>query len=329
MRPVLRRTLETKHDAFVPNAFRSMFRSVSLATSSSSGRIHAFRVERAKRLSATVRISIPILQSLSNDPIVWATPADARNERCWLASHTTTLLNHLRNCDRVPRNVREDAAAKLGKPLQLAPSRLTTSPPSSLPSIGSHSSSSICRPSLAMSTVSTPTLSSLSSATLVASDSEAPFPGLVHPYAERTIMPQLGYGAAAPQVSRNQRRALARVPSLAQPPPWTSETQRRFESRIARVTASANIPLSWVDDPEVQAFFADFIPAARPISRRVLTSRLLPTELDAQRAILLPRIQGGEATLQCDGWSAGNFHHYTGFTLTVKKEVCVIHSESR
>ncbi|KAI0755919.1 hypothetical protein BC629DRAFT_1296554 [Irpex lacteus] len=137
-------------------------------------------------------------------------------------------------------------------------------------------------------------------------------------------MPQLGYGAAVPQVPRNQRRALARVPSLAQPPPWTSETQRRFESRIARVTASANIPLSWVDDPEVQAFFADFIPAARPISRRVLTSRLLPTELDAQRAVLLPRIEGGEATLQCDGWSAGNFHHYTGFTLTVKKEVVIV-----
>ncbi|KAI0083544.1 hypothetical protein BDY19DRAFT_900154, partial [Irpex rosettiformis] len=104
---------------------------------------------------------------------------------------------------------------------------------------------------------------------------------------------------------------------------WTNEMQRQLETCLARITASANLPFSWTEDPEVTAFLARFLPAARPISRFVLTSRLIPTELEAQRSILLPRIQGGEATLQCDGWSGGNFHHYTGFTMTVKGEVVI------
>ena len=83
----------------------------------------------------------------------------------------------------------------------------------------------------------------------------------------------------------------------------------------------ANLPFYWSEDPEVVAFFAKFFPAARPITRSVLTNRLIPSELSAQRVLMLPRIEHGEATLQCDGWSGGNFHHYTGFTMTVKDEV--------
>lgn len=88
---------------------------------------------------------------------------------------------------------------------------------------------------------------------------------------------------------------------------------------------SANIPLSWVDDPEFVAFVRRFIPAARPVSRRVLTSRLIPSELNAQRLALLPQIENADATLQCDGWSGGNFHHYTGFTMTICGEVRARH----
>ncbi len=97
--------------------------------------------------------------------------------------------------------------------------------------------------------------------------------------------------------------------------------QQQLETSIARITASANLPLSWTEDPEVRAFLARFLPAARPISRFVLTTRLIPTELQAQRSILLPQVEGGLATLSCDGWSGGNFHHYTGFMMTAKGKV--------
>ncbi|KAI0782453.1 hypothetical protein BC629DRAFT_1289346, partial [Irpex lacteus] len=102
---------------------------------------------------------------------------------------------------------------------------------------------------------------------------------------------------------------------------WSVESQRKLETSVARMVASMNTPLSWVDDPEVIAFFAQFLPWAQPISRRVLTSRLIPAELEAQRTAQTAQLRDAEATLQCDGWSAGNFHHYTGFTMTIRGDV--------
>lgn len=122
------------------------------------------------------------------------------------------------------------------------------------------------------------------------------------------------------RLSDRQRRTDSRS-SSSQPPGWTAELQRQLESDLARITASANIPFSWIDDPEFTGFFARWFPAAKPISRQVLTSRLIPAELDAQRVARLPQIRGSDATLQCDGWSGGNFRHYTGFTMTANNEV--------
>ncbi|KAI0337890.1 hypothetical protein BDW22DRAFT_1312662, partial [Trametopsis cervina] len=105
---------------------------------------------------------------------------------------------------------------------------------------------------------------------------------------------------------------------------WTDELQSQYESSIARITASANLPFNWVDDPEMKIFTSRFLPGARPVTRRVLTSRLIPNELEAQRIALLSQLQGVEVTVQCDGWSGGNFHHYTAFTMTAAREVIIV-----
>ncbi len=218
-----------------------------------------------------------------------------------------TLLNHLRNCEHVEVNIRQDAATKLKKPLPPAPPppphyHYGPIPPSSISPLLTAS----IPPPYPTSVAPSPPLIS----PLITPDSGSPI------YSYRQLTPALNNVGGSTRASSKQKQARY------QPRPWTSETQRQLESRIARITASANMPLSWVENLEVKAFFAEFLPDARLTSRRVLTSRLIPTELNAQRAALVPYIAGGEATLQCDGWSGGNYHHYTGFVLTVKKKVC-------
>ncbi|KAI0084021.1 ribonuclease H-like domain-containing protein, partial [Irpex rosettiformis] len=73
-------------------------------------------------------------------------------------------------------------------------------------------------------------------------------------------------------------------------------------------------------------------------SQALTTSRSLPSFTPAPpyselaspalsslpRAALLPQIQDAEATLQCDSWSGNNFHHYTGFTITIRSDVVFV-----
>ena len=103
--------------------------------------------------------------------------------------------------------------------------------------------------------------------------------------------------------------------------PWTSERQNLFESRIARITASAGLPLAWIENVEWQAFVDDFIPQAQLPSRKVLTSRIIPAELQQYQALSKSRVNGKNATAQCDGWTGENFHHFIAFTMTVNREV--------
>jgi hypothetical protein len=58
---------------------------------------------------------------------------------------------------------------------------------------------------------------------------------------------------------------------------WSSVQQKQFENAIAHLTASAGLPLSWVDNAEWIAFVDEFLPAVRSPSRKVLTNQLIPT----------------------------------------------------
>lgn len=108
--------------------------------------------------------------------------------------------------------------------------------------------------------------------------------------------------------------------------PFSPELQAIFEEKIVRLTASASFPLSWVDNPEWISFCETFVPGAKPVTRRMLTSRILPINLKYLRAEVRKHAQGKEGTVQADGWTGDNNHHLVAFMLTADHEVCSINN---
>lgn len=104
---------------------------------------------------------------------------------------------------------------------------------------------------------------------------------------------------------------------------WTKEDQAEFECMLVRLTASANFPLSWVENPVWLQFCDRFLPGSKSPSRKVLTSRILPKEVGRFRAAAQEAANGCYATLQCDGWTAINFIHLVAFMITTSlRKVC-------
>ncbi|EED82724.1 predicted protein [Postia placenta Mad-698-R] len=102
---------------------------------------------------------------------------------------------------------------------------------------------------------------------------------------------------------------------------WDDSKQKQLEDRLIRLTASAGLPLTWVENPEFLAFLDKFIPGAKAPSRKVLTQRLLPQTLSVLRAQAKKSADGHAATVQCDGWTAENFHHFIAFMITADRKV--------
>ncbi|KAF8488355.1 hypothetical protein F5888DRAFT_1585560, partial [Russula emetica] len=100
---------------------------------------------------------------------------------------------------------------------------------------------------------------------------------------------------------------------------WSLSHQQRFETRVARLTASANFPLAWVENPEWLALLDEFMPSAISPTRKVLTNRIIPAEVQRIRHASMRKTEGCEVTLQCDGWTGINNHHYIAFMMTTSK----------
>ena len=75
-----------------------------------------------------------------------------------------------------------------------------------------------------------------------------------------------------------------------------------FDERIVRLTASAGLPLSWVENPEWLDFCTEFVPQAKSPSRKVLTQRLLPQTLAELQVKSKQQVSGQNVTASCDGW---------------------------
>lgn len=104
--------------------------------------------------------------------------------------------------------------------------------------------------------------------------------------------------------------------------PWSDARQRRFESLVARLTASANFSLSWVENPVFHTICDEFIPGAKPPTRKVLTKRLLPSEVEHYRNLTIKVTSGAEVTVQADGWTGINNHHLLAYMMTAQRQVC-------
>lgn len=251
------------------------------------------------------------------------TPCRSDGSRGWIRGATSTLINHLKSCPFQSEAVREKAAApRSSVPPNLLPLQIPLPPDSSLsPSSqftaagpsngpGTHEwfsvapQNSFFRPQLSPLIPGTPLLGIYDSNTnspIIGSDSGS---------------------ASAPSLpNAPSSRRMSRQLSLPHLNPWDSTKQKRFEMRIARLTASAGLPLSWVDNIEFIDLISDFIPGAKPPSRKVLTNRLIPTVVNELRAEAKSAASGHEATLEADGWTGENKHHLIGVMITVKGKV--------
>ncbi|KAF7322734.1 hypothetical protein HMN09_00052300 [Mycena chlorophos] len=104
-------------------------------------------------------------------------------------------------------------------------------------------------------------------------------------------------------------------------PVFSPAAQSKFETRIARITASVGFPLSWVENPEVIEFFQLFLPGAVLPTRGVLTRRLLANTLKTLQDAVWKPLHGAMGTLQADGWTGVNFHHLVGIMFAAAGSV--------
>jgi hypothetical protein len=104
---------------------------------------------------------------------------------------------------------------------------------------------------------------------------------------------------------------------------WSSveERQKDFEHCLIRMTANNGWAFTWVENPETLNFFSKFCVGLVVPKRRKLSTSILKTELDLARGYTLDRVRGCLVTVQSDGWTGGNNHHFQAFMLTGDKQV--------
>ncbi|KAG2030206.1 hypothetical protein BDR03DRAFT_1017378 [Suillus americanus] len=94
-----------------------------------------------------------------------------------------------------------------------------------------------------------------------------------------------------------------------------------WEAGLARVTASAGLPLQWVENPEWLKLCDRFIPQAKVPLAKVLMKHVMPQVLRGIKATAKEEACGAVRTLQCDGWTGKNSHHLLGFMMTIKQKL--------
>ena len=102
-------------------------------------------------------------------------------------------------------------------------------------------------------------------------------------------------------------------------PVWSAACTRLFEHWILCLTASTGFPLFWVENPEFQAIWEEFIPGSPHISWKVLTKRILWEVVTEFHEGVKRHVARKEATMQSNGWTGINNHHLVAFMITTNK----------
>ena len=277
---------------------------------------------------------------------VWAESHERRH--VWVASHKDTLLNHLIHCSQAPPDVQESARLeKRGSPPSIQhPAAISTDSTVSGGQVMSHQipAGESSFNSLHTSVQSHPTLHhdiSGSHSPLTTPGSSMPgtnpptplwplasvqprnfglIPGFSRGESEAPSLHSTSSSrSASPAVPR--KRTLSHRSSLGVPE-WSRSMQEQFEQSITRITASANLPFSWVENEHLERFVTTFVhPDAKLPSRKSLTTKLIPNELSVFRDTVQRKVLNSEVTASCDGWTGANYHHYVAFAMTTRKEV--------
>lgn len=286
--------------------------------------------------------------------VVWAT-GQQDLQRIWLVARPKTLMTHIRDCDLHTESIRSRArgelmthsspsrSARFNQPMQLAPvlsapqlydSSQITGPSLAAHSTPSHSpSSASASPALGLF-IPGPSASASGPSSLLplpsplAFDSRAPSPAM----SDISLL-QLQIPAKRQRMSRADAYRSVSQPGISSSPHigahwstsqiWTDADQADWEAGLARVTASAGLPLRWVENPEWLKLCDRFIPRAKVPSAKVLTKRVMPQVLRGIKVTAIEESRGAVGTLQCDGWTGENHHHLIGFMMTVKRKVSI------
>ncbi|KAF5330104.1 hypothetical protein D9758_018273 [Tetrapyrgos nigripes] len=105
---------------------------------------------------------------------------------------------------------------------------------------------------------------------------------------------------------------------------WSDDQQRRFEELLIHITASAGLPLSWVDNLEFDAFVYEFIPGAKPVSWKTLSRHVLPNVIKQVRMNVATSLSGREVTLQADRWTGLNHMHLMAFMASTDTKIYTV-----
>ena len=269
---------------------------------------------------------------------MWSKARTSHGPGGFIRYAVTTCLNHLKTCPNQPPAIQQRAQADTESPKKpryspyetarsetplvvgMFPSgsRSSQMPPLSLPPSTRFNSPALnihsTPPSPYILTQPSPLLSALPSPSI----SAFPLPHMNHLHTQWNQSPM-----SMPQSLCVEPPTSQILPST-QPltgQPWSPELQKTFENRIARLTAAAGLPLSWVDNPEWIDFIHEFLPWAASPSRKVLSARLIPCIAKSYRQLAKESLKDQNATVQADGWTAVNFHHLLAFMITVNKKV--------
>lgn len=265
-----------------------------------------------------------------------------------MQGRTETILRHLANCPNVDQSVRTMAAEeKVGHGLIRSPPKRRqnraplSAPHLQVPQPSAYQYSALALPSTASGSSQIMTPATFSSGILFSNSippslTLSPHPS---PYYSNTPSPlnttfnfreptHILSPLESPNISDNsivlppakrQRVSSSRSYHITTSPvqEWTSANQARFDTMVARITASCGFPFVWVENPEWLRFIQEFIPNAVCPSRWILTNRLIPSEVESYRAAAKLGCQGLYSTLQYDGWTAINNHHFLAFRMTL------------
>jgi hypothetical protein len=104
-------------------------------------------------------------------------------------------------------------------------------------------------------------------------------------------------------------------------PFWGQHRQKEFEDQLAKLVVGANLPLSVVDNLEFNILHQKFIAGSEGVSRKVLSSCVIPGLNKAYRKKAIDKVRGHPVTLQGDGWTSVNQHHFVAWMITANGKV--------
>ncbi|KIK93676.1 hypothetical protein PAXRUDRAFT_144538 [Paxillus rubicundulus Ve08.2h10] len=129
-----------------------------------------------------------------------------------------------------------------------------------------------------------------------------------------------GSGSVGPSTSTVPSRCPSPAFYWSTEGTWTPADQADWETALARFTASAGLPLRWIEDPEWKKICDCFLPKAKNLSSKVLTDWIIPKVLSVLKVSAQLECQGLEATLQCNGWTGEDHHHLIEFMMTAQQK---------